>query len=140
MTVILDTGILYAYYDADDRWHEPARELIAAERGRLVVPSPILPEVDHLLGRRLGAAARRALYQGVVEGHYFVVDLPHERYARVLELNDTYADLGLGFVDAAVIAVAEELGLGRIATSDRRHFPAVTAAIDLELLPDPPAG
>lgn len=138
MTVILDTGVLYAYYDADDRWHERSRELIAAERGRLVVPSPVLPEADHLLGRRLGAAARRALYQGVVEGHFFVVELPREGYARVLELNDAYADLGLGFVDAAVIAVAEELGLGRIATTDRRHFPAVTAAIPLELLPEPP--
>ena len=125
-------------YDADDRWHAPARELIAAERGRLVVPAPVLPEIDDLLGRRLGAEAQRALYLGVVEGHYFVVDLPQERYARVLELNDTYADLGLGFVDAAVIAVAEDVGLGRIATTDRRHFSAVTAAVPLELVPEPP--
>jgi hypothetical protein len=139
VTVVLDTGVLYAYYDADDRWHAPARELLAEEAGALVVPSPILPELDHLLGRRLGVAAQRTLYRGIVDGHYFVVDLPRGGYRRVLELNETYEDLGLGFVDAAVIVIAEELGLGRIATTDRRHFAAVAATIPLELLPEPPA-
>lgn len=139
MTIVLDTGVLYAYYDADDRWHEPSRDLLAAESGGLVVPSPILPELDHLLGRRLGPEAQRTLYRGIVDGHFFVVDLPRDAYQRVLELNELYAGLGLGFVDAAVIAIAEELGLGRIATTDRRHFTAVAAAIPLELLPAAPA-
>lgn len=139
MTIVLDTGVLYAYYDADDRWHEASRDLLAAEPGGLVVPSPILPGLDHLLGGRLGHDAQRALYRGIVDGHFFLVDLPRSGYQRVLELNDLYAGLGLGFVDAAVIAIAEELGLGRIATTDRRHFTAVTAAIPLELLPAAPA-
>ena len=138
MTVLLDTGILYAYYDADDRWHRAALELMTAEAGSLVLPSPILPEADHLLGRRLGREARAALYRGVVEDRFFVIDLPSVGYRRVLELNERYADLGLGFVDAAVVTIAEELGLGRIATTDRRHFPAVEAEIALELVPDPP--
>jgi predicted nucleic acid-binding protein len=139
VTVVLDTGVLYAYYDADDRWHQPSRDLVASEAGGLVVPSPILPELDHLLGRRLGSEAQRTLYRGIVDGHFFVVDLPRDGYQRVLELNEKYVELGLGFVDAAVIAVAEELGLGRIATTDRRHFTAITAAIPLELLPEAPA-
>ena len=46
-----------------------------------------------------------------------------------------YADLPLGTTDAAVIALAERLGVGEVATLDRRHFTVVrprhTAALTL---------
>ena len=48
-----------------------------------------------------------------------------DQYARVQELYEDYADLRLGFVDAAVIAVAEALGEPKIATLDHRHFRVV---------------
>ncbi len=41
------------------------------------------------------------------------------------ELVETYADFPLGATDAAVIAVAERLGITEIATLDHRHFRAV---------------
>ena len=41
------------------------------------------------------------------------------------ELIETYADLGLGTVDASVIATAERLDVPTIATLDRRHFTVV---------------
>ena len=46
-----------------------------------------------------------------------------------------FSDLDLGFVDAAVIATAEALGLTRIATTDRRHFEPVARAVGLLLVP-----
>jgi hypothetical protein len=50
-------------------------------------------------------------------------------------LNRRFADLGLGFVDASVVAIAEALGLRRIATCDRRHFRPLAVSIDLQILP-----
>jgi hypothetical protein len=38
-------------------------------------------------------------------------------------------------VDAAVVAIAETTGMRRIATTDRRRFDPLAAALDLELLP-----
>jgi uncharacterized protein len=38
---------------------------------------------------------------------------------------ETYIDLPLGIVDAAVIAIAERLRLSEIATLDHRHFAVV---------------
>ena len=95
----------------------------------------MIPEADHLLGQRLGAQSRRTFYQGITEGHYFVVDLPRQAYARVAALNDQFADLELGFVDAAIVALAESLKVPRIATVDRRHFAPLAARLSLELLP-----
>lgn len=135
MAVLLDTGIVYAFYDRRDDWHARSRELIESEAGGLIVPAPVIPEVDHLLGRRLGSDAQSVFYKGLAGGAFFVADLQQDGYARVLALNRQYRDLRLGFVDAAVMAIAERLELGRIATTDRRHFGAVQISVPLELLP-----
>jgi len=135
MSVLLDAGILYAYYDRSDRWHERARRLVQGEQRGLILPSPVIPEVDHLLGTRLGTRSRLVFYSGITEGYYLVADLPRHAYARVVELNRQFADLELGFVDAAIVALAETLGLSRIATVDRRHFEPLAAALSLDLLP-----
>lgn len=135
MAILLDSGILYALYDRRDAWHRAAVELIRREQGGLVVPTPVIPEVDHLLGQRLGIEAQILFYQALLERHYILVGLPPEGYLRVYELNRKYRNLELGFVDAAVLATAEILGLGRIATTDRRDFEFVRASIPIELLP-----
>jgi hypothetical protein len=50
-------------------------------------------------------------------------------------LNRRFEDMDLGFVDAAIIALAETRGLSRIATTDRRHFDPLAAALSLQLVP-----
>ena len=135
MSVLLDSGIVYAYYDRSDEWHRRARRFIEGEQQGLILPAPIIPEVDHLLGRRLGARSQLTFYAGIVEGSYLVADVPRDSYARIAELNRQFADLNLGFVDAAVVAIAESLGLSRVATTDRRHFEPLTAALSIEIVP-----
>lgn len=135
MSVLLDTGIVYAYYDRDDDWHERARTLLKGEPHGLILPAPVIPEVDHLLSQRLGPKSRMTFYTGMVEGYYLIVDLPRDAYGRVAELNRRFEDANLGFVDAAIVALAEALGLSRIATTDRRHFGPLAAALSLTLVP-----
>ena len=106
MSVLLDTGIVYAYYDRSDAWHVRARNLIESEQRGLILPSPVIPEADHLLGQRLGSRARQTFYEGIAEGYFLVADLPRGAYGRVAELNRRYDDLALGFVDAAIVALA----------------------------------
>lgn len=135
MSVLLDTGIVYAYYDRSDTWHARALRVMQAEDGGLVLPAPVIPEVDHLLGVRLGAKSRQTFYAGIIEGSYVVVDLPSAAYRRVAALERQFDDLDLGFVDAAVAALAEAMALPRIATTDRRHFEPLAALLKLELVP-----
>lgn len=49
-----------------------------------------------------------------------IEDLTAEDYERVRELLHTYADLKVGFVDCAVLAVTERLGEPKLATLDHR--------------------
>ena len=101
----------------------------------LLVPALVIPEVDHLIGHRLGRKARRTFYQSLAAGDYVVIDLPQDRYASVGEVYDRFADLDLGFVDAAIAVIADVIGVRRVGTTDRRHFEPLAAALKLELLP-----
>jgi predicted nucleic acid-binding protein len=135
VSLLLDTGIVYAYYDRSDRWHAKARALLQAEARGLIIPAPVIPEVDHLLGTRLGDESRLTFYAGLTGGHFFVADLPRQAYARVADINKQFADLSLGFVDAAIVCLAGTLGVPRVATTDRQHFTLLAAHFSLELLP-----
>jgi len=135
VSVLLDTGIIYAYYDRSDEWHTRAAKIIREEAGGLIVPAPVIPEVDHLLGHRLGAKARHAFYAGLADGNYVIADLPHDRYDDIAELDRRFADLNLGFVDVAVAVLAGLKGVRRIATTDRRHFEPLAVVLKLELVP-----
>ena len=73
----------------------------------------------------------------IAAGDLRVEALITEDWTRVGELVERYADLGLGGVDASVVALAERLGVHAIATLDRRHFTVVQPAHcdAFELLP-----
>ncbi|TMD87213.1 MAG: hypothetical protein E6I78_03330 [Chloroflexi bacterium] len=91
----------------------------------MLVPSPVIVELDWLAGQRLGPDAFRSFLADSQEGLLEVVDLQAQDYGRIRELLDRYRDLALGFVDAAVLTVVERLGETKLATLDRRHFTVV---------------
>lgn len=137
MALILDTGPLYASLDRGDRDHARCRRLIEESQEALVIPSPVLPELDYLVSERMGPAPMIALLRDIDSAAYVVMDLAADDYRRVRELVDRYADQGLGFVDAAVLAVVERLEEPKLGTLDHRHFAVVRPRhVDaLELLP-----
>ena len=88
----------------------------------LVIPAPVLVEVDYSVHARLHPGVLVALLDDIVAGAYRVEDLRPEDYRRIREICDRYADSDVGFVDAAVLAVAERLNEPKLATLDHRHF------------------
>jgi predicted nucleic acid-binding protein len=137
VALICDTGPLYAAMDRTDADHRACADLLAAAREPLVVPAPVVVELDWLAASRLGPDPFRAFLADVEDGAIRVAELLTAEYARIRELLVRYADLRLGFVDAAVIAVLERFGERKLATLDHRHFSAVRPRhVDaLELLP-----
>jgi predicted nucleic acid-binding protein len=111
--------------------------LIEESEETLVIPSPVLPELDYLVSERMGAAPMLALLGDVERGAYVVENLLPDDYVRVRQLMDRHADQDLGFVDSAVLAVVERLGERKLATLDHRHFtvPRPRHVDALDLLP-----
>ena len=122
MALILDTGPLYASLDRSDADHAACRSLIETSDEPLVIPAPVLVEVDYWIQRRLQPGVLVALLADIEAGAYVVADLALSDYARIRELCDRYADADIGFVDAGVLAITERLNEPKLATLDRRHF------------------
>jgi predicted nucleic acid-binding protein len=138
MALILDTGPLYASLDRGDADHAACRRLIETAEDRLVIPAPVLVEVDYWIHTRLHAGVLVALLDDILVGAYSVEAIEPQDYYRIHELCDRYADADIGFVDAAVLAVVERLNETRLATLDHRHFGTLRPRhVDaLKLLPE----
>lgn len=135
--LLVDTGPLVAAADTDDTDHRPCRALLEDHPGPLVTSPMVIAEAAYLLDRQLGPRAEAALFASIVDGNLRVENLIGDDWTRIGELVVTYADLGLGGTDASLVALAERLGVTRIATLNRRHFSVVRPRhIDaFELLP-----
>ena len=125
MTVVADTGPLYALIDSDDAWHGRVVDWWRANRQPVVIPVCVLPEVCYLLHTRISPEAEAAFVRAMADGEFTAEPLEPEDVVRSSELLEKYSDLALGFVDATVIATAERLDVTEILTTDRRHFVAV---------------
>jgi predicted nucleic acid-binding protein len=122
VALILDTGPLYGSLDRTDASHQAVRLLLRETREPLLIPAPVLVEVEQLVRTRLTSRIFRALLDDILAGAYEVVNLTIEDYERILEVCAQYADADIGFVDAAVLAIVERLNEPKLATLDRRHF------------------
>ncbi|MEO7503135.1 MAG: PIN domain-containing protein [Gemmatimonadaceae bacterium] len=125
MTVIADTGPLYALIDKSDAWHKRVLEWWRKNREPVVVPVCVLPEVCYLLHTRISQQAEAAFVRAITDGEFIIEPLEFEDFMRVEALLRKYSDLDLGLVDASVIATAERLDAIEVLTTDRRHFSAV---------------
>lgn len=125
MSVVADTGALYALVDRSDRWHLPVTQWWASHGSRAVVPVVVLPEVCYLLHTRIGTAAEEAFIRSVADREFVLEALDDDDLPRAADVMRRYADLGLGFVDAALTAVAERLETRELLTTDRKHFGVV---------------
>lgn len=136
MTLVLDTGPIVAVLNGGDRNHARCAALFSADDD-LLVPVPVLVEVDYWLGKLVGAQVWADFVADIVGGAYRLMQLTEDDLTRAAALEQRYHDLGLGLVDASVIALCERLGETKVATLDHRHFSVVRPrhCDHLELLP-----
>lgn len=132
--ITLDTSGLFAALSEDDRNHGPARAALLADRGPRLVPAAILGEAAYLIERELPPASLDAFLLDLHDGGFTLECDVLQDIPRARSLLRCYADLRLGFVDAAVIACAERNG-GRVLTTDLRHFGVVAREGTITILP-----
>lgn len=122
--MIIDTGILFALADRDDRNHRAAAAVFALPDPK-TVPEPVVVEADWMILTYLGVDAEIAFLRALGEGSFAIEAPTAQDRRRALELVETYRDAELGYVAATTIAIAERLRDPRVATFDRRDFALV---------------
>ncbi len=123
MRVVADSGPLIALVDRSEAAHSLMVHLFVELGAHFLVPDPVIAETDHLLRRHVGMAVARSFLADVADRRLRREPLDHRTFARAVEIDQRYADLGLGIVDASVMAVAER-ERGAILTFDFRDFRA----------------
>ena len=120
--LICDTGALIDYLVEGAPDHRAFRTAINQARTRYV-PGLVLAEVDYFL--RDDRKAMQLFMQDIARGAFTYAAPTIGQLSRAMDVDQHFADLGLGLVDGSVVALAETLGIRRLATRDVRHFAAV---------------
>jgi predicted nucleic acid-binding protein len=120
--LICDTGALLDYLVAGAPDHRLFKDAINRARTRFV-PGLVLAEVDYFL--RDERVAMRKFMRDPRRGAFTYAPPAMDQIARAMDIDERYADLGLGVVDASIVALADDLGIRRVATRELRHFSAV---------------
>lgn len=123
MAVIVDTGPLLVAARRADEAHELAVTLLDLGGRDVLAPDPVIAECDHVLRQRAGHDAARKLLATLRAGHWTRAALSLSLFARAVEIDLRYADLGLGVADASVMALAESTS-SAILAFDFRDFRA----------------
>lgn len=139
MTLVLDTAPLVAVADRRDRMQQRVARLLHEESGELVIPAPVIAEVDYLLGVRLGRASRLAFIDDLAASRFTVAALDVDDYTTIAALEKKYAELDAGLADLSVVVVAHRFRTRRLLTFDERDFRALRplSGGTFTLLPQP---
>ena len=136
MAILLDGSAVVAAADLADLNHAAAVAWFRRADEPLILGALTLAELDTVLQRDLGQAASLALVQTIVDGAVRVVAPTERDLARAAELLIAAAEHRPRLADACLVAIAERLGIHRIATFDRRPIavfrPRHVRAFDLE--------
>ncbi|MGH2794299.1 MAG: type II toxin-antitoxin system VapC family toxin [Actinomycetota bacterium] len=132
--ITIDTSGMLALVDPKQRRHADAKRSLLADPGPLIVPAGAMCEIGYHLAKRGGPAVLDSVLTDILEGA-FSLDCGDDDLPRIRQLLERYADLNLGFTDAAVIACAERSG-GKVLSLDRRDFDVVAREGRITIVPD----
>ena len=122
MTVLIDTGFLYALLNQTERQHESVTNAFAQTSGPWYLPTPAITEVGYLLMKFSGPEALGLFLESLPTSSIRLVGPYKEDYPRAAQLVRQYHDAPLDMVDSILIAIAERLKITAVLTLDRRHF------------------
>lgn len=120
--ILADTGFWLALAARNDKHHASAKAALERLQERLVTTWPVLTETCHLLANRVGVDSQLAFLRSARDGAFDLFALTDAHLLRACALMEKYRDLPMDLADASLVILAEELGTGRILSTDVRDF------------------
>ena len=120
--VIVDTGFWLALLDRNDSYHLACVRVLKGLNEPLISTTAVLTETSHLILARLGSSPIIRFIESISDGLTQLFEVKHEHLPRVAKLMQKYRNLPMDFADASLVILAEQLGHGRILSTDQRDF------------------
>jgi hypothetical protein len=123
MAILIDTSVLFAYLSFKDSNHSRAESFIdqLPESVVAIVITPVLHELFHIVTARTNYNQAMQAFVDMSTA-FRVLPLTSDDFPRMQAIMRRYEDNRFDFVDVAIMAVAERLGITEVATFDRRDF------------------
>lgn len=118
--VIADSGYWVALGNMRDRFHQRAMEMLAQLTDTPVTTWPVITETSYLLRRSGGIEPQMAFLRAMGGGGAQIFELLSVHFPKIGALMDKYQDLPMDLADASLVILAEQLGHGRILSTDQR--------------------
>ena len=122
--IAVDAGVFLALADRSDAWHASARAALPTLDEGWITTWPVLTEAVHLLRVRLDQKAAVELLQDAADGGFELWTPTPQALAAIPALMRKYASLPMDLADASLVLLAEQLGHGRVLSTDLRDFGA----------------
>lgn len=132
--ITVDTSVVVSLVNDRDPNHTRIATALDADPGPYLIPVGILSEIAYMLETRYGQRVLEAFLEELGAGS-FTLDCGEDDLPRIRALVHRYANLPLGYADAAVIACAERSG-GKVLSLDARDFLIVANEVRIAVLPD----
>jgi uncharacterized protein len=136
VAILLDTSAVLAAADRADLNHDAAVAWFRRADEPLLLGALTLGELDVLLQRELGTNASLSVVEAIGSGVIRLVCPSVEDLGRAVDLLREAGEHRPRLADAVLVAMAERLGVRRVATFDRRPLavfrPRHVRALDLE--------
>ena len=121
--ILADSGFWIALGNQRDRHHHAARGALDRFSAEGFVSTwPVLTEVTHLLSARVGVSQSVSFIDSIARGACEIPEPPSDALFRAHALMSRYRDLPMDLADASLVILAEDLGEGRILSTDQRDF------------------
>ena len=116
-TILIDTSVLVAFYNANDRYHNQSREFFNKCNSNLITTIGCVTETMWLLSPDY--RVQNLFLNHLSQQIYQCEPLIPQDFTRIVELNQQYADLPGDFADLSLVAISERLNIAAIATLDK---------------------
>jgi len=124
--IIVDSGFWFGLFDRKDAHHLVCKKFLMQCNEPMITTFPVLTEALHLLMRREQVQLAFDLFAFLQVLHkqnkFFIFSLQDTHLPKLHALMLQYADLPMDLADASLVLLAEELGHGRILSTDKRDF------------------
>ncbi|HTR24181.1 MAG TPA: PIN domain-containing protein [Terriglobales bacterium] len=120
VNALIDTGVILALIDRNDRWHASCVEVYDKTPLPLLTTEAVLAEVFYLTCRNLRDV--RGVWTLLRSGAIRMASIGDEELPRIRDLMEEYADHPMDFADATLVHLAGREAISLILTIDHDDF------------------
>jgi predicted nucleic acid-binding protein len=120
--IVLDTSGLLAAIDASQPMHSRSASALTTDPGPFLLSPFVFAELDYMLSKYVGQAARMELLDQVVAGAYSLEPFSAAEVEEATDLMKSHEDLRISLADSSVVVIARRRGCRDLLTLDERHF------------------